>query len=375
MYSPRPPAPIAAAIVAEPTPTTAATRTPATIDGSASGSSTCRSSSRGVMPIATPASRIDRIDAAQPGDRRAHDRQQRRRGSARRARRARRRRRRAAPAAGSRTSPGSESSGRCWRRPSAATPAADGAPRRCRAARRARPRRASSRTTSSTCWPSRRGELGAVREPEREEPVIASGRSASPGRRRAGRRTRGSRRRARSRGRRRSHAISRPSSSTPTRSPSANASPMSCVTMMTVLRSARLDAAELGVQLGARQRIERAERLVHQQHRRIDGQRARDADALPLSARQLVRPARGELPRRQADELEQLVRRAPSTRSGAPALRAAARRRRCRRRTYVGTGRRPAARSRRVAAARSDPTRACRALRRAPRRRRAAAAG
>ena len=59
MYSPRPPAPIAAAIVAEPTPTTAATRTPATIDGSASGSSTCRSSSRGVMPIATPASRID----------------------------------------------------------------------------------------------------------------------------------------------------------------------------------------------------------------------------------------------------------------------------------------------------------------------------
>ena len=59
MYSPRPPAPIAAAMVADPTPTTAATRTPATIDGSASGSSTWRSSSRRVMPIATPASRID----------------------------------------------------------------------------------------------------------------------------------------------------------------------------------------------------------------------------------------------------------------------------------------------------------------------------
>ncbi len=59
MYSPRPPAPIAAAIVAAPTPTTAATRTPATIDGNASGNSTWRSSSRGVMPIATPASRID----------------------------------------------------------------------------------------------------------------------------------------------------------------------------------------------------------------------------------------------------------------------------------------------------------------------------
>ena len=55
-----PPAPIAAAIVAEPTPTTAATRTPATIDGSARGSSTRRSSSRRVMPIATPASRTAR---------------------------------------------------------------------------------------------------------------------------------------------------------------------------------------------------------------------------------------------------------------------------------------------------------------------------
>ena len=58
MYSPSPPAPIAAAMVAEPTPTTAATRTPATIDGSASGSSTWRSSWRGVIAIATPASRI-----------------------------------------------------------------------------------------------------------------------------------------------------------------------------------------------------------------------------------------------------------------------------------------------------------------------------
>ena len=59
MYWPSPPAPIAAAIVADPTPTTAATRMPATMEGSASGSSTCRSSSRGVIPIATPASRID----------------------------------------------------------------------------------------------------------------------------------------------------------------------------------------------------------------------------------------------------------------------------------------------------------------------------
>ena len=61
------------------------------------------------------------------------------------------------------------------------------------------------------------------------------------------------------------------------------------------LAQARLDAAELGVQLGAGQRIERAERLVHQQHRRIDRQRARHADALALAARQLVGPAGREL--------------------------------------------------------------------------------
>jgi hypothetical protein len=42
MYSPSPPAPTAAAIVAVPTPMTAATRMPATIDGNASGNSTWR---------------------------------------------------------------------------------------------------------------------------------------------------------------------------------------------------------------------------------------------------------------------------------------------------------------------------------------------
>ena len=56
MYSPRPPAPTAAAIVAVPTPITVATRMPATIDGSASGSSTRRNSWPGVMPSAIPAS-------------------------------------------------------------------------------------------------------------------------------------------------------------------------------------------------------------------------------------------------------------------------------------------------------------------------------
>ncbi len=56
MYSPRPPAPIAAAIVAVPTPMTVATRTPEMICGSASGSSTIQSRWRRVMPTATPAS-------------------------------------------------------------------------------------------------------------------------------------------------------------------------------------------------------------------------------------------------------------------------------------------------------------------------------
>ena len=56
MYSPSPPAPTAAAIVAVPTPMTAATRMPATMEGIASGSSTCQSSWRGVMPSAVPAS-------------------------------------------------------------------------------------------------------------------------------------------------------------------------------------------------------------------------------------------------------------------------------------------------------------------------------
>ena len=88
MYSPRPPAPIAAAIVAVPTPITVATRMPATIDGSASGSSTSRSSWRGVMPIAVRGLDDGGVDAAQAGDGAPRRSAAARRGSARRARRA-----------------------------------------------------------------------------------------------------------------------------------------------------------------------------------------------------------------------------------------------------------------------------------------------
>ena len=73
------------------------------------------------------------------------------------------------------------------------------------------------------------------------------------------------------------------------------------------LRDARLNAPELLLQLASRDRIERTERLVHQQHRRIDRQRARDADALTLSARQLVGPPARIRLRREADQLEQLA--------------------------------------------------------------------
>src|ERR1041384_704009 len=48
-------------------------------------------------------------------------------------------------------------------------------------------------------------------------------------------------------------------------------------------------SGELALQTCTRQRIERAERLVHEQQRRVGRQRAPDADALPLPARQLAR--------------------------------------------------------------------------------------
>ena len=51
------------------------------------------------------------------------------------------------------------------------------------------------------------------------------------------------------------------------------------------------DAEELVLQPRAHDRVDRAERLVHQQHRRVGGQRAGDADALPLAAGELARVA------------------------------------------------------------------------------------
>ena len=73
------------------------------------------------------------------------------------------------------------------------------------------------------------------------------------------------------------------------------------------LAQPRLDAAELVPELPPRHRIERAERLVHQQHRRIRGKGAGDADALALATRKLVGPAGGVVVVREPDELEQLA--------------------------------------------------------------------
>src|SRR5438034_3543688 len=53
MKTPNPPPPMAAAMVAVPTVATVARRSPATMDGAASGNSTCHRICRAVIPIAT----------------------------------------------------------------------------------------------------------------------------------------------------------------------------------------------------------------------------------------------------------------------------------------------------------------------------------
>ena len=67
------------------------------------------------------------------------------------------------------------------------------------------------------------------------------------------------------------------------------ASARSCVTSTTVLPSSREDRAQVRLQLRARDRIERAERLVEQQDLRLEEQRAHEAHALRLPAGELVR--------------------------------------------------------------------------------------
>ena len=68
-----------------------------------------------------------------------------------------------------------------------------------------------------------------------------------------------------------------------------------------------LQAQELVLQALAVDRVDRAERLVHEHQRRVGGERAGDADALALAAGELRRVARRGSRAVEADELEQLV--------------------------------------------------------------------
>ena len=98
------------------------------------------------------------------------------------------------------------------------------------------------------------------------------------------------------------------------------------------LRDLAVQAAQLVLQAGAGDRVERAERLVHQQQRRVGGERAGEPDALALAARELGRVAL-RVARLEPDELEQLGRaRAAILRA---ASRAAAARSRCSRATVM----------------------------------------
>src|SRR5881628_1632673 len=69
-----------------------------------------------------------------------------------------------------------------------------------------------------------------------------------------------------------------------------------------------LQREELALQLDARDRIERPERLIQQEERRIGGERPGDADPLALPARQLVGVARTEHAGIEADQGEELAR-------------------------------------------------------------------
>ena len=95
--------------------------------------------------------------------------------------------------------------------------------------------------------------------------------------------------------------------STAMRSPSLIASSMSWVTKTIVLRMRCLQAQELVLQALAVDRVDGAERLVHEHQRRVGGQGAGDADALALAAGELRGVAVARLGRVEPDELEQLV--------------------------------------------------------------------
>ena len=116
------------------------------------------------------------------------------------------------------------------------------------------------------------------------------------------------------------------------------------------------DPQQLHVQALARHLVERAERLVHQQQRGVERQRAGDRDALLHAARELPGPAR--LEPGQLDELEHLGD-ACAAACAVPARASRAAATRCGRRCASRRARRPGRRSRSRGRAAPD-ARSCR---------------
>jgi hypothetical protein len=67
------------------------------------------------------------------------------------------------------------------------------------------------------------------------------------------------------------------------------------------------EGSEFALKFGARDGIEGAERLVHQENRRIGSKSAGDADTLALAAGEFARPTGGKFGRIEADHAEQLI--------------------------------------------------------------------
>jgi hypothetical protein len=145
----------------------------------------------------------------------------------------------------------------------------------------------------------------------------------------------------------------RPLFITTTRSASSSASSWSWVTKTVVWPVSSWRPAQPAAQFLAHLGVERAERLVEQQHARLDGQRAGQRHALPLAARELRRVA--VLPAPRAAPARAARSRARDLAFGGPAgAGARAGRRRCSRTpSCAGTARSAGTRSRRAAPARA----------------------
>ena len=110
--------------------------------------------------------------------------------------------------------------------------------------------------------------------------------------------------------------------SSTTRSARNTASAIECVTNTTVAFVASRDPLKLHVHLVARHRVERAERLVHEQDLGVVAQGPGDRDALAHAAGELARERLLEA--LQADELAELVRPPPALAPCRPCAAAAA---------------------------------------------------